>query len=1572
MALKTAYTVYLHLEEVRDLVPTSGPSSLADPYVLVSCAGRSQRTEIVRSQINVNFDRMFIFTDIMLTQDEFERQNIHVQVFNANVIFRNELIGQYSYGFKKVWSQPEPSQHQIHRRWVVLINPDDPEDEQGYMLATVTVLGPGDIPPRPKDAEDETSEVLRAPIQIGKQRRGYNILFRIFRGENMLKVQRDGCDGFISVKFNGVSMKTSPDYATTSPEWNTLLTFPVYTPCLTDNIDVQFWDYEGTGPDKLLATLTLRFSDILSDQISPTWFNLYKVPTAEMPWFGNAPKVDKVQQTEFAGRLLMSVSANITDIPERMEKSIRPVQAPQSCEYVLHVDLYETSTLAGVGGFLSWQDVKVEVCYGHVKMWTNSATEIYEDKAKTKLKGYRFTCNTLYSGLPTDDENYKKCCRFQQVNMQLPRLTEKDSKQQWDQLFDLILNVYDGENNRIGLCRYDSHTLIKKTDTDMSIKPEWHPIRGVEQDGAVRTRGFILFHAALKSVKKADPAPPRPPCLEVEENVMFQVRAHIYMARELVPDSGESLVSPFVRVSIGGRHLKLLVPFYKDYDKKLERDVWKECKESDDLKLASALREHPTMEQTGTVKDSRNPIWMQTLHGKVMLNKVSDSEMSLSMAPDIVVTVYDEGREGEDYVGRATYPPILCTKERWKRTVEDEKSKKMKREPIWLELQHEDLNYNRDSTFANEGGDKETKTGVQSIGRSEGKILVLFEVIDEDNIDDEEEASLDGNHTWPAVINAKIQLISLGLRNLKVPGGYPATNPQFKLIVPNFPNRFQEKRARMLIADNDTDDDDDSSASDNTDADTDGDEGGSDSDGSESGSDSDDDGEEGNRPPTEKKHSDKDFLLSTRFIWDSSEFFTNGESGKKQLLKASSSPYQKWEEIIFNVKVPRDAYYSSHLTVIVTQKGGLLGTEEIISSRDIPLAPYASDTMYDSHAKYRARAHIVDNVKLKQFWHMEKSLKKGEDDDGDDNDMFERKDAIEEKKREDGDGDDEEEEEEEENIEIEPITPCINLDPDSINMIFEKELTDYHLEGEVSGEEESSTDDSEEDEKEEAVFWPGDFNNDDENLGRKHFDTSLEEQKDVVSPIYETWYLYPGASKDLDNAVGALKGILTMWTGEGSYQDAQGNSKTHAISKEQPPWFNRLESKTEGGRERVPPNVWLSDLDADKMEELDKNHTEHYKCRIYILKGFNLAPLATSNSSNPYIVVTMHDKAEADALLARGFDGHFSFRDESNVRPNTVNPDFNFWHELDGMFPCISSLEVAVYDRGYVTDTLIGSTTIDLEDRWFDKEWRRLRDIQQVPRENRTLFNHSSMVPQGKVEMWVEMYEPKTAVDIPIVPIEAPQITEWELRLVVWETRKVPKIDDKRYTNMYVTGELLYFTRDGEKSAKQIFETDTHDGVRDGSGKFNWRMKYNLPVPCKNPRLRIQVLDYSMFGVDGFVCESVINLNRIVKQALATQEEVAKPKQYFRLSSSNFPGQGRGEVDLQINLLPIREADKKPVGAAREKPNDDPFLPEPVRKVRSMFSSNFMIWVRRIVILSIIGGALAFSIIGTGVSNQAG
>ena len=137
---------------------------------------------------------------------------------------------------------------------------------------------------------------------------------------------------------------------------------------------------------------------------------------------------------------------NITEVPQRIDKAIRGVQPPQSCEYILHVDLYETSTLTGVGGFFSWQNVKIEVCFGHVKMMTNTAKEKYEDpKTKQKLLGYTFTCPEMYAA--DKDSTDSKYCRFHQINMQLPRVTAKDPPQKWEQLFDLILNVYDGENN---------------------------------------------------------------------------------------------------------------------------------------------------------------------------------------------------------------------------------------------------------------------------------------------------------------------------------------------------------------------------------------------------------------------------------------------------------------------------------------------------------------------------------------------------------------------------------------------------------------------------------------------------------------------------------------------------------------------------------------------------------------------------------------------------------------------------------------------------------------------------------------------------------------------------------------------------------------------------------------------------------------------------------------------------------------------------------------------------------------------------------------------------------------------
>ena len=57
-------------------------------------------------------------------------------------------------------------------------------------------------------------------------------------------------------------------------------------------------------------------------------------------------------------------------------------------------------------------------------------------------------------------------------------------------------------------------------------------------------------------------------------------------------------------------------------------------------------------------------------------------------------------------------------------------------------------------------------------------------------------------------------------------------------------------------------------------------------------------------------------------------------------------------------------------------------------------------------------------------------------------------------------------------------------------------------------------------------------------------------------------------------------------------------------------------------------------------------------------------------------------------------------------------------------------------------DDLIGFTSIDLEDRYFQAEWRALKN---KPVEFRQIYHPSSSVSQGVVKMWVEINPAKVA-----------------------------------------------------------------------------------------------------------------------------------------------------------------------------------------------------------------------------------
>lgn len=128
--------VSIHLMETRSLRPAVNCSSI-NPFIVVSVCGQREQTIIQRNTTTCVWNTRFTFKDISLTDDQFERENIYIQVYNANTFERNDLIGQYTFSVSRVHRTKQDAfdeslfPHQVYQKWVVLTNPADPQTAEG-------------------------------------------------------------------------------------------------------------------------------------------------------------------------------------------------------------------------------------------------------------------------------------------------------------------------------------------------------------------------------------------------------------------------------------------------------------------------------------------------------------------------------------------------------------------------------------------------------------------------------------------------------------------------------------------------------------------------------------------------------------------------------------------------------------------------------------------------------------------------------------------------------------------------------------------------------------------------------------------------------------------------------------------------------------------------------------------------------------------------------------------------------------------------------------------------------------------------------------------------------------------------------------------------------------------------------------------------------------------------------------------------------------------------------------------------------------------------------------------------
>lgn len=138
----------------------------------------------------------------------------------------------------------------------------------------------------------------------------------------------------------------------------------------------------------------------------------------------------------------------------------------------------------------------------------------------------------------------------------------------------------------------------------------------------------------------------------------------------------------------------------------------------------------------------------------------------------------------------------------------------------------------------------------------------------------------------------------------------------------------------------------------------------------------------------------------------------------------------------------------------------------------------------------------------------------------------------------------------------------------------------------------------------------------------------------------------------------------------------------------------------------------------------------------------------------------------------------------------------------------------------------------------------------------------------------------------------------------------MPKVDGDK-VDIWVD---VTFDPTGRPEDEVNKHTDTHQGSKTGWGVFNWRMKFDLELPCDAPRIRFVTRDAG-FVSDESIGEAQITLKKTIYK-LEKEPTLEVPKTYVTCSHPNHPGEDRGILMFSMTILPKEEADEDPVGEA--------------------------------------------------------
>eukprot|EP01083_Nonionella_stella_P268466 907578_1 len=369
------FQVQLHIIEGRDLAgKDSGGTS--DPVVTITIFDKKKSTKIKSRTKNPRWDQVLYFELNGLEPDELSRGKALIEVFDADIISRNDLIGTFEFDLSWIYYKKN---HEIYNQWIALANMEEEEEEdaddeskedgidgiEGYLKLSITILGTGDE----QYIHDEEEELAKEDklesgmilISPGIEQTPHLLTIKIYEARYLTKTDDDtildkmmkrtgakNLDPFFYVEYAGVRLR-SKKYLGISPKTQVEFRIPIMEPVFSKNIVINVLDYDKLSRNDRIACLKLNYVELKKNYnmyMEPCWQYLYGAPRGYQSGYARKMNKGLVEGSNYRGQLFME--AKVEECKKKQRKKVtedinalQDNETPKMIEYYLRCDLYE-------------------------------------------------------------------------------------------------------------------------------------------------------------------------------------------------------------------------------------------------------------------------------------------------------------------------------------------------------------------------------------------------------------------------------------------------------------------------------------------------------------------------------------------------------------------------------------------------------------------------------------------------------------------------------------------------------------------------------------------------------------------------------------------------------------------------------------------------------------------------------------------------------------------------------------------------------------------------------------------------------------------------------------------------------------------------------------------------------------------------------------------------------------------------------------------------------------------------------------------------------------------------------